>query len=279
MAVQSGTGLNGPLKYKAHTNIATGASGVGQRAAYLNGCGFAPVETLTVLPYGTDDDKPRVFGYAWNGASFPGPYATSTTLEGIVATLTASSTNAALLGGGVQIVTSAGAPALNTYVSGAFFQVTAGKRMWYNIRFKLQTVASEAVVVGWVNSFGGADLTTLPTEGIFILKAIAGTDFTAHVRTGGTSTTVTTLLAKVGDAALADGVIVDLGILVDGGGDSGLISTTGPISFYVNGKLAGTVAGNDANIPTGALSYAIATNTTGGAKTMTVTQGLGIEEL
>jgi hypothetical protein len=282
----AGSGLNGPLKYKARSQFPFGVNSVGGNAAqkaksaYLDGAPLEYVDDLPVLAYGTPDDNPRTIGYAWNGCSFPFSYATGVVMEGVTPTLTAASTVVATAGGGVNIVTSAGAPALNTYVSGTNFAVTAGKRMWYNIRFSLQTVASEAVIVGFVNSFGGADLTTLPTDGIFFLKTLAGTDFSAIVRKASTSTTVSSgALVAVGDAVLADTVIVDLGILVDFSSASGLITGQGAVSFYCNGKFVGQAASGDANMPTVALAYAIACNTTGGAKTMTVTQGAGITEV
>jgi hypothetical protein len=145
------------------------------------------------------------------------------------------------------------------------------------------TVASTAILVGWVNSaYSGSPLSTLPTDGIFIVKPLASTDFTATVRAASTSTSVTGgLLANVGDPVLATTVFVDLGILVDSGSDSGLLTNQGAVSFYANGKFAGQVSGTDANLPpsTTPLAYYFACQSTGGAQTMLVTQGLCTEEL
>jgi hypothetical protein len=286
MAFQGGSKLNGPLKYAAHSQFPFGVNSVGGNAvqkaksAYLNGAPLEAVDVLPILPFGTPDDTPRCFGYSWCGTTFPASYATGVINEGITATLTANSTAPTVAGGAVGIVSSAAVPALNTYLSGNFFNVIPGKRMWYNIRFSLSTVASTAVVVGFVNSFAGADLTTLPTDGIFILKPLAATDFTAHVRKASTSTTIVNLLAAVGDAALTNTTNVDLGILVDSGSDSGLLNLQGAVSFYANGKFAGQVSGTDPNLPlfTTGLAYCIAMNSTGGAQTMTVTQSMGMEE-
>lgn len=290
MAIQSGNAFNGPLKYRAHTLFPTGVNSVGGTAAqkakypFLSGIPIEAADALTLLPYQTPDDQPRVFGYAWNASAFPFSYATGTVVQGVTPTLTASSTTGTnTLGGSVTMTTSAGAPAINQYISGAFFAVTAGKKMWYEQRFNLGTVTSTAYLAGFVNSgYAPATLATLPTDGIFIVKPLASTDFTGTVRASSTSTSVTGgLLANVGDAVLANNVFVDIGILVDSGSDSGLLTNQGAVSFYVNGKFAGQVSGTDPNLPpsTTVLCYYFAIQTTGGAQSAVITQGLGMEEL
>jgi hypothetical protein len=278
------TAFRGPLKHVHRgtapfgTNPPGGPTSMGAQMPYLTGCSLEDVDNLVVLPYGNADDTPRQFGWAWAGTNFPGPYTSASSVGGITATLGASLTDAAIVGGGIVSTTGVGAPSQNKLVGATNMQVLAGKRMWFETRLRCATVTSTAFLLGWFDAVP-ADITGAlgATNGIFFLKPYAGNELSANVRAAGTSTQVTAVIAATGQVpatVFGNATDISFGILVDASLTAGGVAQRGAISFYVNGRFAAQVGSADANMPTALMSYALVNQTTGGAVATTYRQSL-----
>jgi hypothetical protein len=110
-----------------------------------------------------------------------------------------------------------------------------GNRMWFGIKVKTTTANDGEMFFGLAIS-DTSPIATLPTDGLFFEKAETATAMDFHARKGGTSTE----LSGIDPAALADATFRIYQFSID---------TTGQVSVYVNGVLAGTVAAGNANMP------------------------------
>src|SRR5215831_9581741 len=199
------TGFRGPLRHvhRATTPFGTnppgGPTSVGATMPYLAGCSLEYVDELPFLPYGNIDDQPRQYGWAWSGNQFPGGYATSQNFSGLTTTLTASMTDSTLLGGGLVSTTSGAATAQQLIKGANNMAVQAGKKIFFEVRFRCATPTSTAYLLGLFDSVP-ADITGAlgSTNGIFFLKPLAGNEFSANVRAAGTSTQVAGAIAATG---------------------------------------------------------------------------------
>lgn len=236
-----GTGFRGPLRYR-------------KVGGHLDECLLRFADTLSLIP--TDDEHIRVYGVA--NDCLETPTVTIGAGTGITPyTVASGSANAATvpglqaaLGGVFRIQTAATADndsAILRLGNGGGtnpgpFKRSATLRQWFSVRLALQNVGAGECTVGLVNAvYNPADFATLPTDGVFFTKAVAGTDFTFHVRKASTSTTIANVLAAASvTVPLANDVFVELSFFNDGG----------VISVFVNGiKLTTGIASGDANLP------------------------------
>jgi hypothetical protein len=279
----TGSAFNGPLKHFPHTGLPFGVNSPGgttttlAKSPFLIGCSLEAVDALQILPYGTSDDTPRTFGWAWGGCSFPGSYAAGTT-EGLTTAVTGSIAHNNALGGGILSTT--GAAGQNSIFGVTSMQVVAGKRIWFNVRVTTSVTATEAVTIGLADAVPADVSAGLPVNGIFFQKATAGTDYSFQVRKAGTSTTVSAgVLASAGiTGGLVAATFNDFGFLVDASQTAGGTNFAGAISCYVDGRFAGSVNSTDANIPTVVLGPLYANKASAGTPTMTIQQALCVQE-
>jgi hypothetical protein len=290
----TGSGLRGPLRY-----FSTGAvpsplaspSVVGTPQPFLSGAPMEAVDQLPVLSTVMPDETPRYFGRSWHVLNYPGPYAAASPAsnEGLSVTSPGGGTTTladqATLGGKLRLSTG-GADNNSGAIAddAACYAVVAGKRIWFAVRMALPAVTTGEVLVGLSAATLAADLATPPTDGIFFLKADAASDFTFTVRAASTSTSITTVFAKAGVTVPSNNTIFELGFQLD----ASVTPTTsglGPVSCYVNGRLAGAIASTDANLvalgvtPT-LLKSALQKQTAGAvAGTMDLFQCLCMEEI
>lgn len=286
------THFRGPLKYASTggtpSPLASPAlTGIAQ--PFLNGAPMEAVDILPVLSTNMPDEGPRTFGYAWSTQTYPGPYAETNpaTVEGIVITHTAgtaaSAATQAVLGGSIRLTPQVTTDNANAYIANdaAVFQLVAGKRLWFAVRFAnpVATVTQGEIFLGLSAATLAADLATAPTAGIFFLKADGASDFSFQVRNAAASTTVSNVFAAAAVTVPAVNVISELGFLVDAGGTPNAL-TQGAISCYVNGKFAGSVPSTSANLPTVVLKFALGRQNSGAnTDTLDLFQCLCIEEV
>lgn len=134
---------------------------------------------------------------------------------------------------------------------GASFAFAAGKKLWFEARFKVSDATQSDVVVG----LQVTDTTPLDTtDGVFFLKADGSTAVSLVVEASSTATTTASV------ATLANDTYVRLGFYYDG---------DAAVYYFVNGALGGKSA--TTNLPTADLrvSFGIQ-NGEAVAKTMTV---------
>lgn len=238
--IKAGATFKAPLRYGHEGSKAV----VGARH-YLDGAPLRLVDALSII---SDDPEQGtlIYGAASDCVAIPSIEFVASSDTFSPYSLRSGSANAATLptqpntvGGVLRVQTAAVADndsALFKLVQ-APFRYSATKRIWFSCRIALEDVNTGECTVGLVVSgYSPADMATLPTDGIFFTKAVTGTDFTFHVRNGGTSSTI----ASVIGSALVDDTFVELSFVVE----------DGAISIYVNGtKNATTIAADDANIP------------------------------
>lgn len=258
----TGTGLRGPLKYQSTGGVPSplaSPSVVGTPQPFLSGAPLEAVDLLPVLSTNMPDETPRTFGYSWAacGAGAPPEIEADAGVNGLgifsPTGTAATATGQDILGGAQRLTPQAATDNAQGYISsiGAAFAVVAGKRIFFECRLAIP-IASQSqgeIFAGLSATTLATDLATPPTDGIFFLKADAGTDFTFSVRGGSASTSITTVFAKAGVTLPAQNVPFSLGFLVDAGG-TGVGLTQGAVSCYVNGRLAGSIASTDANLAT-----------------------------
>jgi len=134
---------------------------------------------------------------------------------------------------------------------GASFAFAAGKKLWFEARFKV----SDATQSDFVMGLQGTDTTPLDTtDGVFFLKADGSTSVSLLVEASSTATTTASV------ATVADDTFVRLGFWYDG---------DAAVYYFVNGALGGKSV--TTNLPTADLrvSFGIQ-NGEAVAKTMTI---------
>jgi hypothetical protein len=130
-------------------------------------------------------------------------------------------------------------------LNGGPYTYTVGKSLWFVLRCALDNLATGEAIAGMLlNSYAATDLATLPTSGLFFLKAETAVDFSFIARNASASTTIANVCALAGVTLTAD-VMVELAFRVDLGGNVGV---------FVNGISVGQIARGDANLPTTLLS-------------------------
>jgi hypothetical protein len=134
---------------------------------------------------------------------------------------------------------------------GASFAFAAGKKLWFEARFKV----SDATQSDFVMGLQGTDTTPLDTsDGVFFLKADGSTSVSLVVEASSTATTTSSV------ATVANDTFVRLGFWYDG---------DAAVYYFVNGALGGKSV--TTNLPTADLrvSFGIQ-NGEAVAKTMTI---------
>lgn len=134
---------------------------------------------------------------------------------------------------------------------GASFAFAAGKKLWFEARFKV----SDATQSDFVMGLQGTDTTPLDTtDGVFFLKADGSTSVSLLVEASSTATTTSSV------ATVANDTFVRLGFWYDG---------DAAVYYFVNGALGGKSV--TTNLPTADLrvSFGIQ-NGEAVAKTMTI---------
>jgi len=134
---------------------------------------------------------------------------------------------------------------------GASFAFAAGKKLWFEARFKV----SDATQSDFVMGLQGTDTTPLDTsDGVFFLKADGSTSVSLVVEASNTATTTSSV------ATVANDTFVRLGFWYDG---------DAAVYYFVNGALGGKSV--TTNLPTADLrvSFGIQ-NGEAVAKTMTI---------
>ena len=111
--------------------------------------------------------------------------------------------------GGIIVVTNAANDADNTFLQkkGESFKFVAGKKLWFETRFKVSDATDSTVVMGLQIT----DTTPLDTtDGIFFLKADTATTFSGLVEKNNTATTTASV------ATVADDTYLTLGFFYNG---------------------------------------------------------------
>lgn len=248
--VKSGEGLRTPVRVAHQPGAAP------NKPFYLDGCFMEEVDAIRIV--GSPETGTQGGGYSTDNidpTDLPTASGQKKKLIGTNGTASfVASDNRGLLRLDTTAAASSVSAARKDFGTGIFSLVnnTAaagvtpnGKRAWYTTSVIYptgDTIGDGRFICGLVpQAYAPTTTLTTPTDGLFFLKSAAGTTTDFIARKSSTSTTLTAVETLAGLTSVpALNTAVEYSFTID---------VTGMITVFVNGFVAGTILGTDANVP------------------------------